>query len=80
MVKEDPKLPTSKPTFSEQDSEKLVELLNFIATNAKFNNLDVKSCIKFTKLLNWCQVELLPKIDAYKFEVVSVKPAKAEKK
>jgi hypothetical protein len=68
MVKEDPKLPTSKPTFSEQDSEKLVELL------------DVKSCIKFTKLLNWCQVELLPKIDAYKFEVVSVKPAKAEKK
>jgi hypothetical protein len=65
--------------FSQGDSEKVVQLLNIVATKAEFNGLDVKQIIAFTKLLNWAQTELLPKIDANIFEVVSVTPPSKKK-
>ena len=68
--------PTQKPQFSEQDSEKIVEFLNFVAQKAKFQELEVKDAIRLTKLLNWFQTDLLPKIDAHKFEILSVKKVK----
>lgn len=55
--------------FTSRDVENLVQLLNFVATNAKFSNLDVKSILQFTRLLNWAQTDLLPKIETHKFEV-----------
>lgn len=58
--------------FTSKDYEKLVELLNLIATKGTFSNLDIASIIQFTRLLNWSQTELLPKIEAHRFEVVSV--------
>lgn len=65
--------------FTDKDSEKLVELLNFVANHAEFNRLDVKKVLSFTKLLSWAQTDLLPRIDAHKFEVLSVKEASPEK-
>ena len=68
------------PRFSKEDSDKLVEFLNFVATSAEFNKLTVKRVLDFARLLNWAQTSLLPKIDAHIFEVVSVKEGKRGKK
>lgn len=66
--------------FSDKDVEKLVSLLNFIATNAVFNNLKVKDVIAFQRMLNWAQTDLLPKVEANIFEIQEVKhPKKASK-
>lgn len=62
--------------FTSKDTERLVELLNFVATKAEFNKLDVKAVLQFTKLLNWAQTDLLPKIESHKFEVVSLQEPK----
>jgi len=62
--------------FSEKDAEKLVSLLNFIATNATFSNLKVKDVIAFQRMLSWAQVELLPKIEANVFEIKEIKQQK----
>lgn len=61
--------------FSDKDTEKLVSLLNFVATHAEFNGLNVQKVLEFTRLLNWAQTDLLPKIEAHKFEILSVKEA-----
>jgi hypothetical protein len=58
--------------FADKDSANLVEMLNFVATHAKFT-FDVKDMLKFAKLLNWAQTDLLPKIEAHKVEILSVK-------
>ena len=48
------------PRFSKEDSDKLVEFLNFVATSAEFNKLTVKRVLDFARLLNWAQTSLLP--------------------
>lgn len=58
--------------FSEKDSEKVIEFLNFIATKASFNNLSVADTIKFYGLLVFCQKDLLKKIEANIFQVESI--------
>lgn len=65
--------------FSDKDSEKLVEFLNFVANHAEFNRLNINKILSFTKLLNWAQTELLPKIEANKFEVLSVREVETSK-
>ena len=70
----EPEAPAQKAaSFTDQDTEKLVEFLNFVATNAEFSKLDVKKMLQFTKLLNWFQTGLLPKMEAHKFEILSIK-------
>lgn len=74
---------SSKPTFTDKDTEKFVSLLNFVATHAEFNKLNVERILGFTRLLNWAQTDLLPKLEAHKFEIVSVtqtEPPKTSKK
>lgn len=66
--------------FTSKDTERLVELLNFVATKAKFSELDVKAVLQFTKLLNWAQTDLLPKIESHKFEVVALHEPKKKPK
>lgn len=68
----------AKAAFTDKDTEKFVALLNFIATHAEFHKLTVQKCLEFTRLLNWAQTDLLPKIDAHKFEVLSVKEHKGK--
>ncbi len=67
---------TATNKFSEKDAEKLVSLLNFIATNAEFNKLKVRDVIEFYKQLNWAQIELLNKIQANVFEIKEIKKHK----
>ena len=71
---------TANKTFNEKDAEKLVGLLNFIAKNAKFKDLDVSQVIEFFRLLNWAQTDLLPKVEANIFQVENIKPMKKASK
>ena len=66
--------------FAEKDAEKLVSLLNFVATNATFDRLKVKDIIAFNRMLSWAQTELLTKVQANVFEIQGVKPAVPPKK
>ena len=66
--------------FTSKDVERMVELLNFVATHGKFDGLSVKTVLQFTRLLNWAQTDLLPKIETHKFEVVSVTQPKKKSK
>ena len=65
--------------FTSKDTEKLVEFLNFVATNAEFTRLDVKKVLRFSHLLAWAQADLLHKVESHKFEVVAITPAKPRK-
>lgn len=58
--------------FNEDDKKKVIQYLNLIAKKARFN-MDTQELIDYYKLLNYMQVELLPKIDANIFEVKSIK-------
>ena len=67
-------------TFNEKDEARLVEFLNFVATNAKFDGMDVKGIIEFHRLLSWSQQELLPKVKDNILEVKRVIDAPKEEK
>jgi hypothetical protein len=62
--------------FTEKDAEKLVSLLNFIATNATFDKLKVKDIIAFNRMLTWAQTELLVKVEANVFQIQEIKQMK----
>lgn len=61
-----------KDKFNEEDKGKVIKYLNIVAKKARFN-MDTQELIEYYKLLNYMQVELLPKIDANIFEVKSIK-------
>ena len=65
--------------FSEEDVKNVVEFLNFVALNSKFNNLDIKQILQFSRLLNYMQTKLLAKIEAHRFEVLDVRQVKESK-
>jgi hypothetical protein len=69
-----------KNKFKEADAEKMVELLNFIAKEAVFKDIDVQKTIKFYGLLSWAQGQLLSKIKDNILEVVAVHTPKPEPK
>lgn len=58
--------------FTEEDKKKFIEFLNFIATHAKFGEVDTKFCIEYFKLLNFMQTSVLKKIDANILEIKAV--------
>jgi hypothetical protein len=66
--------------FTDKDAEKLVGLLNFVATNATFDKLKVKDIIAFNRMLSWAQTELLIKVQANVFEIQEVRQAVPAKK
>lgn len=55
--------------FTEKDTEKVVEFLNFVATKASFSGLKVSDVVQFYGLLAYCQKELLKKIEDNILEV-----------
>lgn len=61
----------NKLSFKEEDKAKVIDFLNLIATHAEFK-LKTQDVIKYFKLLNYMQVELLPKIEANILEVKRV--------
>lgn len=62
-------MPTHK--FNDEDKQKVVEFLNFIAARADFK-LNTQEVIKYFKLLNHMQSQILPKIEKNVLEVVEV--------
>lgn len=68
-----------KHNFTEDDKKKVIEFLNCVAKNAKFD-LDVPQIIEFFKLLSFMQQSLIPKIDANILEVLRVVEASKESK
>jgi len=69
--------------FKDDDKQKVIEFLNFIAQKATFSDLKVEDNIKFFRLLNFMQTVLIPKIDSNILEVKQVieppKKAKSSK-
>lgn len=63
--------------FNEQDKSKVIKYLNMVAKKAEFS-LDTNEIIEYYKLLNYMQVELLPKIEANIFEIKSIKEDKEQ--
>jgi|WetSurMetagenome_2_1015567.scaffolds.fasta_scaffold227410_2 hypothetical protein len=55
--------------FKQEDYDKLVDFLNFIAQKAEFNNWKTEDSIKHFKLLAHMQQSVLPKINAHILEV-----------
>lgn len=66
--------------FSEEDKEKFVEFLNYVAKYAEFK-LKTEDLIKYFKLLSHAQQVLLPKIHNHILEVKKViEPPKEQPK
>lgn len=59
-------------SFREEDREKFIEFLNFIAKKAKLKSMSVEETIKFYGLLSHMQQVLLPKINDHILEVKRV--------
>lgn len=57
--------------FNDEDKQKMVEFLNFIANKAEFK-LNTQDVIKYFRLLNHMQSQILPKIEKNVLEVVEV--------
>jgi len=68
-----------KNNFTEDDKKKVIDFLNCVAKNAKFE-LNVPEIIEFFKLLSFMQQSLIPKIDANILEVLRVVEAAKESK
>lgn len=68
-----------KLRFKEEDKTKIIDFLNLVATHAEFK-FKTQDVIKYFKLLNYMQVELLPKVDANILEIKRVIDSPEEKK
>lgn len=62
--------------FNEKDKEQLIEFLNFIANKAEFNKMNTNEIIKYFRLLNFMQTQMLPKVDSNIMEIKRVIEAK----
>lgn len=59
-------------SFTEDDKNKVIELLNFIAKRAVFPDWKTEDTIKHFKLLAHLQTVILPKIEANIFEMGAI--------
>jgi carbamate kinase len=66
-------------SFNDDDKKKLVDFLNFVAKNARFE-VNTQEIIEYFKLLSYMQGNMLPKIEANILEVSRIIPALAEDK
>jgi hypothetical protein len=69
--------------FAEDDKQKVIDFLNYVADNASFTH-KTDGVIKYFKLLSYMQNSLLPKINDNIFEIKKIvepeKPQKSTKK
>jgi len=61
--------------FTEEDKQKIIDFLNFISKNGRFD-LDVPEVIKLYGMLNHMQTKILPKVEANILEVIAVREDK----
>lgn len=57
--------------FTEDDKKQVIDFLNIVAKNAKFN-FDTNEIIQYFRLLQHMQVKILPKIEANILEVKKI--------
>lgn len=62
-----------KNKFTEEDKNKFVEFLNFIAKRAEFNKMSAEDIINFFKLFSHMQQKILVKIDANILEILGTR-------
>jgi hypothetical protein len=58
--------------FNEDDKQKFIEYINFVAKNAVFNGLNTTEIINYFKMLQHVQQTILPKINANILEIIKV--------
>lgn len=63
--------------FTEEDKKKVIEFLNFVSKNAKFE-INTQEVIEYFKLLSFMQSVLLPKIDSNILQITRVVEAPLE--
>lgn len=63
--------------FSEEDKQKIIEFLNYVAKHAEFK-MKTSELISYFKLLSYMQQTLIPKVDANILEVKRVIEAQSE--
>ena len=68
----------SEMKFNEEDKQKFIDFLNFLAKNAIFNNFKTEDVIKYFSLLSHMQQKILPKIEANILEIKRVIEAQPE--
>lgn len=61
-----------KDKFTEEDRNKVIDFLNFIAKKAEFNNWKTEDSITHFKLLAYIQQIVIPKIESNILEVKEV--------
>lgn len=66
--------------FKKEDKQQVIDFLNFIAENAKFDDWTTEKSIKHFRMLNFMQSRLLPLIEANTLEVNKIVPPKEEAK
>jgi hypothetical protein len=59
-------------TWTEEDKKQVIEFVNFVAKNAKFDGMTVATNIELFKMLNWIQTGLIKKIDSCVLDVVAI--------
>jgi hypothetical protein len=57
--------------FNQDDKEKLIKFLNFIAKKSQFN-VNTQEIIEYFKLLTHMQQVILPKVDKNILEIVEI--------
>jgi len=65
-------------SFTDEDKEKFVEFLNFIARKAVFSDWTTADTVTHFKLLSHMQQQVLPKIDSHILEVIKIVEAEVE--
>jgi hypothetical protein len=66
-------------SFNDEDKKKVVDFLNFVAKNGKFE-VNTQEIIDYFKLLSYMQGTLLPKIEANVLEITKITQAPQEDK
>lgn len=64
--------------FNEEDKEKFIKFLNFVAKKASFN-MNTQEVIEYFKLLNHMQTSILSKIDKNILEIVEINEKEEDK-
>lgn len=64
-------------SFTEEDKKKVIEFLNFVSKNAKFE-INTQEVVEYFKLLSFMQGTLLPKIDSNILQITRVVEAPLE--
>jgi len=65
--------------FTEEDTKKLADAINFVTKNMELQGASFNKCIEWTRHMGWLQRDLFAKVEQHVLEVKEVKPAPPKK-